>query len=104
MNTPALTTLPDTRQAKIPLSEQRELLRLRLQAQRLVIAAQLIQKEVEEHSQPQSMLMRFLTQQNGVKIVAETAAVVLGTRWLKSTLGRGLGKILQSLVVNKLKA
>lgn len=96
-----LSTMP---QAKLPLAQQRELLRLRLQAQRLVIAAQLVQKEVEEQRHPRSMLMRFLTQQNGLKIVAETAAVVVGTHWLKSTLGQGLTKILQLLVASKLKA
>lgn len=93
-----------SRESKIPLAEQRQLLRLQLQAQRLVIAAQLTQTQIEEHSQPQSMLMRFLTQQSGLKIAAETAAVVVGTHWLKSALGQALGKVFQSLVVSKLKA
>lgn len=92
------------KEPKIPLAEQRQLLRLQLQAHRLIIAEQLTQTQIEEHGQPQSMLMRFLTQQNGLKIAAETAAVVVGTRWLKSTLGQALGKIFQSLVVSKLKA
>lgn len=103
MTTDSEAPLGATPLARMPLAEQRQLLRLRLQAQRVVIAAQLIQKEVEEHSYPRSMLMRFLTQQNGLKLVAETAAVVVGTRWLKSTLGQAATKIFQSLAVSKLK-
>lgn len=89
---------------EIPLAEQRQLLRQQLQAQRLLIEARLVQKEVEENSHPRSMIMRFLTQQNGLKIVAEGAAVLIGTRWLKSTIGRILSKPFQSLLVNNIKA
>lgn len=93
-----------TSNSKIPLADQRQILRQRIQAQRAVIAAQLTRDEIAEQSQPRSMLMRFLTQQNGLKIAAETAAVVVGTRWLKSALGQTLTKIFQSMVVNRLKA
>ena len=73
-----------TSPAELPLADQRQLLRIQLQAQRAIIAAQLEPKEAENNAYPRSMIMRFLTQQNGATMLAEGAAVLLGAHWLKS--------------------
>lgn len=81
-----------------PLAQQKELLCLQLQAQRILIYAKLNEKELEAHTEPKSMMMKFLTQQNGVKIIAEGAALMLGTRWLQSVSARTVAKIAKSLL------
>ena len=97
-----------TLKTDLSLNEQRQLLRLKLQAQRLVIASQLEQKAAEKaiakDNSPRSIIMRFLTQQHGGKILAEVAAVMLGTRFLKSTYVQLFAKIAKPLVLSKLNA
>jgi|GEM_PF-6779488 len=97
-----------TLKTDVPLNEQRRLLRLQLQAQRLLIASQLEQKAAEtavaKDNSPRSMIMRFLTQQNGAKIITEVAAVMIGTRWLRSTYVQLFAKIAKPLILSKLKA
>lgn len=87
----------------LPLAEQRQLLRLQLHQQRRLIAAQLEPKPELETSYPRSMIMRFLTQQHGARMLGEMAAVMLGTRWLKSRFSRTLVKAASSLLPGKLK-
>ena len=86
---------------EIPLTQQKELLCLQLQAQRILIFAKLNEKELEAHHEPKSMIMRFLTQQNGVKILAEGAALMLGTRWLQSVSARTVAKVAKSLLAKR---
>lgn len=85
----------------LSLAEQRQLLRLQLQTQRAIIAAQLEPKEVENNTYPRSMIMRFLTQQNGATMLAEGAAVFLGAHWLKSAYTDLLVKIIKPFVTKQ---
>lgn len=91
-----------TSPSDLSLAEQRQLLRVQLQTQRAIIAAQLEPKEAEENNTyPRSMIMRFLTQQNGATMLAEGAAVFLGAHWLKSAYADLLVKIIKPFVTKQ---
>ena len=77
---------PDTKtDSSMSLVKQRELLRLEMRIQRQVIAQQLGPAQ-ENASFPRSKTMRFLKQRPGLatKIALELAAVLVGTRFIKS--------------------
>ncbi len=78
---------PDTKtDSPHSLLKQRELLRLEMRIQRQVIARQLGPDREENTSFPRSKTMRFLKQRPGLttKIALELAAVLVGTRFIKS--------------------
>ena len=74
-------TLPLRKQS---LNEQRQALREQMKHQRKVIAHELIHATAINNNYPRSMTMRFLTQQTGIKILAELATLFIGARFLKS--------------------
>jgi hypothetical protein len=70
----------------VPLIEQRQALREKMQAQRQLIADQLGPAPEANGSYPRSKTMRFLTRRPGmaVAMLAEFAALLVGARYAKS--------------------
>ncbi|HXV39722.1 MAG TPA: hypothetical protein VD701_02010 [Steroidobacteraceae bacterium] len=75
----------------MPLVEQRQAVRLRMQAQRELIADRLGPAPVRSEGGPRSMTMRFLTRRPGLlaRLLAGLATLVVGLRYYK-TLKRAL--------------
>ncbi|MBX3703033.1 MAG: hypothetical protein KF822_04610 [Steroidobacteraceae bacterium] len=69
-----------------PLAEQRLVLRLRMRAQRELIARRLGPPPVRTDGGPRSMTMRFLTRRPGLMagLLAGLATLVVGLRYYKS--------------------
>jgi hypothetical protein len=76
-------TSPTKAVEALSLPEQIDAIRLQMQQQRQLISQQLIQATDANQAYPRSMTMRFLTQQSGVKILAEVSTFVFGARLLK---------------------
>ncbi|MGH8049735.1 MAG: hypothetical protein ACREPB_03640 [Arenimonas sp.] len=86
----ALTVLPDQwpgGNSKMPLTQQRLILRSKIRAQREVLSYQLGPAPEAKSDYPRSMIMRFLTQHPALAtgLFGKLATLVLGTRFLKST-------------------
>lgn len=69
-----------------PLVEQRQAVRLRMQAQRELIARRLGPAPVRSDGGPRSMTMRFLARRPGLlaKLLAGLATLVVGLRYYRS--------------------
>jgi len=69
-----------------PLVEQRQALRLRMQAQRELIALRLGPAPVRGEGGPRSMTMRFLARRPGLaaRLLAGLATLVVGLRYYRS--------------------
>lgn len=83
----------------VPLVEQRQALREKMQAQRQLIADKLGPAAEANGSYPRSKTMRFLTRRPGmaVALLAEFAALLLGARYAKSiTAALALARIARS--------
>jgi hypothetical protein len=85
-----LTVLPDQwpqNGSKIPLPQQRLILRKKIRAQREVLSYQLGPAPEAQTDYPRSMIMRFLTQRPAlaVSVLGKVATLFLGARFLKST-------------------
>ncbi len=88
----------------LSLVEQRELLRRKLRAQRVLITEQLAPPQAENSTYPRSNIMRFLNQRPGLagKLAFEFAALLAGGRFIKSiSKAVGFAKILQSTLNKK---
>lgn len=68
------------------LVERRQVLRLRMQAQRELIARRLSPLPARSEGGPRSMTMRFLTRRPGLvaRLLAGLATLVVGLRYFKS--------------------
>lgn len=69
-----------------PIVEQRQAVRLRMQAQRELIARRLGPPPVRGEGGPRSMTMRFLTRRPGLlaRLLAGLATLVIGLRYYRS--------------------
>jgi hypothetical protein len=102
-----LTVLPDKWPqdgVKLPLAEQRLILRRKIRAQREVLAYQLGPAPEVEKAYPRSMIMRFLTQRPALaaSLFGKASSLFLGARFLKSTAAAiAVASILQSALSKK---
>lgn len=83
----------------LPLALQREALREKIQAQRLLIAEQLGPAPKNDTRYPRSKTMQFLTRRPGmaVTLLAEGAAMLLGARYTRSvTAAMAVARIVRS--------
>jgi len=92
-----------TPQVDVPIEQQRQALRERIQAQRSLIAEQLGPPPEADGSYPRSKTMRFLTHSPAmaVTVLAELAALVAGTRHAKAaTAVMAISRIVRSAAAN----
>ena len=90
----------------VSLVEQRQTLRLRLLAQRQLIAHQLGPTPEDKSSYPRSKTMRFLTRRPGLatSLFGEIATLLIGARFIKSIISvMTLARIVRSTPTSKSK-